>query len=147
MSAKGHVWTAPGWQELFSRCSFGSRVDGALARTFFTLAALVGAAMCSACSCGTRKAAGHNALRGSGPGQIQDTAIAMSAVPPIATSIAHFGMSALGQKQTFRSAIAMSALPPKADICSAPAYVRFGPIADSCTAAINAWLRTGIDVG
>jgi hypothetical protein len=25
-------------------------------------------------------------------------------------------MSALGQKQTFRSAIAMSALPPKADI-------------------------------
>jgi hypothetical protein len=26
-------------------------------------------------------------------------------------------------------------------------HVRFGPIADSCTAAINAWLRTGIDVG
>src|SRR5262249_11067869 len=36
MSAKGHVWTAPGWQELSSRCS-----------------TLVGAAMCSACSCGT----------------------------------------------------------------------------------------------
>src|SRR5262249_30902653 len=77
---------------------FGSRVDGALARAFFTFAALVGAAMCSACSCGTRKAAGHNALRGSGPGQIQDTAIAMSA------------------------------LPPKADICSAQAHVRFGSI-------------------
>ena len=30
--------------------------------------------------------------------------------------IAQSGMSALGQKQTFRSAIAMSALPPKADI-------------------------------
>jgi hypothetical protein len=30
-------------------------VDGSeLARTFFTFAALVGAAMCSACSCGTR---------------------------------------------------------------------------------------------
>ena len=27
-------------------------------------------------------------------------------------------MSALGQKQTFRSAIVMSALPPKADICA-----------------------------
>ena len=39
-------------------------------------------------------------------------------------------MSALGQKQTFRSAIVMSALPPKADICSALAHVRFVPIAD-----------------
>src|SRR5215475_3118077 len=29
----------------------------------------------------------------------------------------------------------MSALHPKADICSALAHVRFGPIADSCTAA------------
>ena len=28
-------------------------------------------------------------------------------------------MSALGQKQTFRSAIVMSALPPKADVCRA----------------------------
>src|SRR6516164_2569610 len=42
-------------------------VDGSeLARTFFTFAALVGAAMCSAFQCGTQ-AAGHNALRGSGP--------------------------------------------------------------------------------
>jgi hypothetical protein len=39
-------------------------------------------------------------------------------------------MSTLGQKQTFRTAIAMSALPPKADMCSALAYVRYGPIAD-----------------
>ena len=39
-------------------------------------------------------------------------------------------MSALGQKQTFRSAIAMSALRPKADICSALAHVRFVPKAD-----------------
>src|SRR5262249_29416277 len=30
---------------------------------------------------------------------------------------------------------AMSALPPKADMCSALAYVCFGPKADSCTAA------------
>ncbi len=48
---------------------FGPCVDGSeLARALFTLAALVGAAMCSAFKCGTR-AAGHNALRGSGPGQ------------------------------------------------------------------------------
>jgi hypothetical protein len=39
-------------------------------------------------------------------------------------------MSALGPKQTFRDAKAMSALPPKADMCSALAYVCFGPIAD-----------------
>src|SRR5262245_27394536 len=80
---------------------FGSRVDGALARAFFTFAALVGAAMCSACSCGARKAAGHNALRGSGPGQIQDTASAMSALPPKATSNAATGMSAKGHKRTW----------------------------------------------
>jgi hypothetical protein len=39
-------------------------------------------------------------------------------------------MSALGQKQTFAAQKVMSALPPKADICGAPAHVRFGPIAD-----------------
>jgi hypothetical protein len=49
--AKGHVWTAPGWQGESS------------------LAALVGAAMCSACLRGTQMTAGHNALRGSGPDQ------------------------------------------------------------------------------
>jgi hypothetical protein len=53
---------------------FGPCVDGSeLARTLFTFAALGGAAMCSACSCGTRKAAGHNALRGSGPGRNVET--------------------------------------------------------------------------
>jgi hypothetical protein len=36
-------------------------------------------------------------------------------------------MSALGQKQTFAMQNGMSALPPKADICTAPAYVRFVP--------------------
>ena len=36
---------------------------------FSHVAASVGAAMCSAFSCGSRKAAGHNAFRGSGPGQ------------------------------------------------------------------------------
>ena len=39
-------------------------------------------------------------------------------------------MSALGQKRTFAAHKGMSALPPKADICSAPAQVCFGPIAD-----------------
>jgi len=46
-----HVWTAPSWQELFSR-----------------FAALVGAAMCSAFDA-VHMTAGHNALRGSGPDQ------------------------------------------------------------------------------
>ena len=36
---------------------------------FSHVAALVGAAMCSAFLCGSHKAAGHNAFRGSGPGQ------------------------------------------------------------------------------
>jgi hypothetical protein len=39
-----------GWNVRFVPCVDGSE----LARTFFTFAALVGAAMCSACSCGTR---------------------------------------------------------------------------------------------
>ena len=49
--AMGHVWTAPGWQEESSRCRVGrcSHVFGLFAR--FTMTA------------------GHNALRGSGPGQ------------------------------------------------------------------------------
>ena len=42
-------------------------------------------------------------------------------------------MSALGQKQTFAVQNGMSALPPKADMCSAPAHVRFVPIADMRT--------------
>src|SRR5262245_24568910 len=43
-------------------------------------------------------------------------------------------MSALGQKRTHE---AMAALPPIADMCSAITHVRFGPIADSCNAAID----------
>ena len=39
-------------------------------------------------------------------------------------------MSALGQKQTFAMQNGMSALPPIADMCGAPAHVRFVPIAD-----------------
>jgi hypothetical protein len=42
-------------------------------------------------------------------------------------------VSALGHKQTFAVQNGMSALPPKADICSAPANVRFVPIADIAT--------------
>jgi hypothetical protein len=38
----------------------------------------------------------------------------------------------------------MSALPPIADIGTQPRDVRFVPKADSCTAAINVALRTGI---
>src|SRR5690242_15402234 len=44
-------------------------------------------------------------------------------------------MSALGQKQTSDYRLLMSALPPKADMRSADRRVRFGPGADSCTAA------------
>src|SRR6266566_3350775 len=44
-------------------------------------------------------------------------------------------MSALGQKRTWRDQIAMSALPPIADIPRRNLNVRFGPQADSCTAA------------
>jgi hypothetical protein len=50
-------------------------------------------------------------------------------------------MSALGQKRTLTHIRSMSALPPKADIGTQPHHVRFVPKADSCTAAINAWLR------
>ena len=39
-------------------------------------------------------------------------------------------MSVLGQKQTCAAQKAMSALPPIADMCSAPPYVRFVPLAD-----------------
>ena len=49
MSALGHVWTPPPWQELSELLQHWS-----------------GAVMCPACLCG-REAAGHNALRGSGP--------------------------------------------------------------------------------
>jgi hypothetical protein len=43
-------------------------------------------------------------------------------------------MSALGQKRTFEHDYIMSALPPKADIAKRDRDVRFGPLADSCTA-------------
>ena len=39
-------------------------------------------------------------------------------------------MSALGHERTYAVQKAMSALPLKADMCSARAHVRFGPIAD-----------------
>jgi hypothetical protein len=51
MSEVGHVWTAPPWQELSELLQHWS-----------------GAVMCPACLCGG-EAAGHNALRGSGPNQ------------------------------------------------------------------------------
>jgi hypothetical protein len=41
----------------------------------------------------------------------------------------------LGQKQTFALQKVMSALLPKADMCGAISDVRYGPIADSCSAA------------
>jgi hypothetical protein len=44
-------------------------------------------------------------------------------------------MSALGQKQTWRSKISMSALSPKADIAGRRLDVRFVPKADICGAA------------
>jgi hypothetical protein len=51
-------------------------------------------------------------------------------------------MSALGHNRTFGGAIVMSALPPKADMCGAARDVRFGPIADSCTAANSIAIRS-----
>ena len=50
-------------------------------------------------------------------------------------------MSALGQKQTFALQTGMSALAPKADMCSAPARVRFGPKADIVKLIRSARLR------
>jgi len=47
------------------------------------------------------------------------------------------GRNALGQKQAFEVVFAMSALPPKADMDQCRRDVRFVPIADSCTAAID----------
>ena len=51
MSQKGHVWTAPDWQGLSSRLQHWSEQP------------------CVRPSSAARLAAGHNALRGSGPGQ------------------------------------------------------------------------------
>src|SRR5262249_29986968 len=51
MSALGHVWTAPGWQELSSRMQAWSVQP------------------CVRPVSAAHLAAGHNALRGSGPGQ------------------------------------------------------------------------------
>src|SRR4029450_9748234 len=50
-SERGHVWTAPGWQELFSRLQHWSVQP------------------CVRPFCAVHIPAGHNALRGSGPGQ------------------------------------------------------------------------------
>src|SRR5215813_14127859 len=46
----------------------------------------------------------------------------MSALPPIATSIAVFRISALGQKRTFAPQQVMSTSPPKADIEAGPGF-------------------------
>src|SRR6516164_3298200 len=46
-------------------------------------------------------------------------------------------MSALGQKRTYAVQKGMFALPPKADMCGATRDVRYGPIADPCSAANN----------
>jgi hypothetical protein len=51
-------------------------------------------------------------------------------------------MSALGQKPTFAPQKAMSALLPKADIDHVKFDVRFGPEADSCSAAIMIVIRS-----
>jgi hypothetical protein len=50
-------------------------------------------------------------------------------------------MSALGQKQTLAPQKVMSALPPKADMCSALAYVCFGPIADIAETSLQLFCR------
>ena len=60
----------------------------------------------------------------------------MSALPPIATAKADIGKTGRSRHQ------AMSALPPKADICSAIAHVRYGPIADIPSYSITPSTRT-----
>src|SRR5215471_21431126 len=58
------------------------------------------------------------------------------------TDLLSVSMAALGHKQTFAPQTSMSALAPKkTDMCGARGYVRFGPLADSCSAA------EGIDRG
>ena len=52
------------------------------------------------------------------------------------------GMSALGQKRTFRDAEAMSALPPKADIDEQGCDVRFVPKADILRCGKNDAIRS-----
>src|SRR5262249_43499453 len=58
--------------------------------------------------------------------------------PARASSVAPGGLRATPVAPSWpikASILAMSALPPKADICIAPAHVRYEPKADSCTAA------------
>ena len=69
------------------RCKRRERRNGAMcgrpgtpARAFFTSAVLVGAAMCSASISAVHVTAGHNALRGSGPGQRRPTKVAAIAL-------------------------------------------------------------------
>ena len=76
-----HVWTG---SEL--ACVDGSE----LARDIFTFAGLVGAAMCSTYLCGSH-AAGHNALRGSGPGQQPAFNVAMAQQPAFNVAMAQVG--------------------------------------------------------
>src|SRR6516164_6529237 len=52
------------------------------------------------------------------------------------------GNAALGHKRAFAVQTGMSALPPKADMCGARAHVRFGPKADSCSAAKSIAIRS-----
>ena len=65
MSAKGHVWTAPGWQEESSLSKHWS------------------VRPCVRPFCAVHVTAGHNALRGSGPGQKHafDDAVALVGCP------------------------------------------------------------------
>ena len=92
MSALCHVWTAPSWQELSSRLQHWS-VQPAASRP---LSAAHGAA-------------GHNALRGSGPDQKHafDNALAQVGLcsPPSARpwGIASDGMGITGPRQTRRT--------------------------------------------
>jgi hypothetical protein len=62
-------------------------------------------------------------------------------VPTIANTLKE-GLAELqlGQKQTYAVQTGMSALPPKADMCSAVAYVRFGPKADTDASPVF-WLN------
>src|SRR5215510_955311 len=60
-------------------------------------------------------------------------------IPCCSDSIVAFGriaddfFNSIGQKRTFAVQKGMSALPPEADMCGAPAHVRYGPKADIAT--------------
>jgi hypothetical protein len=89
----GHVWTAPPWQELSDWLQHWS-----------------GAVMCPACLCGD-KAAGHNALRGSGPNQKHAFKDALTQAGSPDPRIDLFCITSSVLANSFKTSNAVSSLP------------------------------------